>query len=292
MSKFNFIKAIRMVAMAPTTKLVAVILATYADYETGECYPTIQTLMTDTGLSNRVVCQHIKLLEKMGFLVVDRSNGRRSYYQFIAVNLTKAVTQSHQLPSVTSDFNAHTSDFNNVQPVTLAQEAVTQSHTNYHKQPIELPNELPVSVTPSAPKPNPKPKAEPKEKSELEKLIELGCSEQLAKDFIKHRKVKKSAITDTALRLMASQASKAGITFSQAAEIAIAKGWVGFNASWKWQDDQPLAQYPVNQKPAYQSGAERTAAEQKRWSDYLNGSPDERDITPKKSYLISEVGHA
>jgi hypothetical protein len=65
--------------MPPTTKLVAITLATYADYETGECYPSIQTLMDDTGLSNRAVGLHI-YIENLGILVVDRSNGRHNRY--------------------------------------------------------------------------------------------------------------------------------------------------------------------------------------------------------------------
>ena len=91
----------------------------------------------------------------------------------------------------------------------------------------------------------PKTKAEPKEKTSLEKLIERGCDEQLAKDFIAHRKTKKSAITDTALNLISSQAEIAGIEFSKAIEICIARNWVSFNASWKWQDETTVAQYQV-----------------------------------------------
>ena len=148
MSNFNFVKAVRQISMPPTTKLVAITLATYADYETGECYPSIQTLMDDTGLSNRVVCQHIKNIEKMGILVADRSNGRRSYYRFDVEILSKAVTQGHSSDNESSDSDNNTSDSDDIepvtfmqQPVTLVQKAVTQSHTNYQEQPIEQPIE-------------------------------------------------------------------------------------------------------------------------------------------------------
>lgn len=148
MSSFNFVKAVRQISMPPTTKLVAITLATYADYETGECYPSIQTLMDDTGLSNRVVCQHIKNIEKMGILVADRSNGRRSYYRFDVEILSKAVTQGHSSENESSDSDNNTSDSDDIepvtfmqQPVTFVQKAVTQSHTNYQEQPIEQPIE-------------------------------------------------------------------------------------------------------------------------------------------------------
>ena len=157
MSKFNYVKAIRSIQMHPTTKLVAMTLATYADYETGECYPSIQTLVEDTGLSNRVVCLHIKHIEQLGILTADRSNGRRSYYKFDVEALTKpvtlvqeAVTENNQLRKVSGDSQDNSSDFDDSkavtlvqQPVTLVQEAVTESHTNYQEQPIEQLKEQP-----------------------------------------------------------------------------------------------------------------------------------------------------
>ena len=69
--KFNYVTSIRSIKMHSTTKHVALTLATYADFETGICYPTIRTLMDDTGLSNRVVSHHIKQLEKLGFSKVN-----------------------------------------------------------------------------------------------------------------------------------------------------------------------------------------------------------------------------
>lgn len=148
MSSFNFVKAVRQISMPPTTKLVAITLATYADYETGECYPSIQTLMDDTGLSNRAVGLHIKHIENLGILVVDRSNGRRSYYRFDVEILSKAVTQGHSSDNESSDSYNNTSDSDDSepvtltqQPVTLVQKAVTQGHTNYQEQPIEQPIE-------------------------------------------------------------------------------------------------------------------------------------------------------
>ena len=117
-NKFNYVTGIRSVEMHSTTKLVAITLATYADYETGICYPTIKTLMADTGLSNRVVSLHINKLESLGFLISKKANGCNSKYKFIAENIKKAVTQSHS-------FNNQSSDFDDIEAVTLMHEAVT-----------------------------------------------------------------------------------------------------------------------------------------------------------------------
>lgn len=104
-TKFNYVVGIRSIKMHATTKAVGMILATYADYETGICYPTIQTLMNDSGLSNRVVSHHIKELENLGLVIVKRATGRNSKYKFVAENIEKAVTESQQLLKVSSDFN-------------------------------------------------------------------------------------------------------------------------------------------------------------------------------------------
>ena len=118
--KFNYVTSIRSIKMHSTTKHVALTLATYADFETGICYPTIQTLMDDTGLSNRVVSHHIKQLEKLGFLLVKRAKGSNSKYKFVAESIAKAVTQSHHLRKTSSDFD-------DMEVVTLMQEVVTLS---------------------------------------------------------------------------------------------------------------------------------------------------------------------
>ena len=117
-NKFNYVIGIRGVKMPATTKHVAITLATYADYETGVCYPTVKTLMADTGLSNRVVCLHLRNLEELGLLVSKKADGRNSKYKFIAENIQKAVTESHHS-------NRASSDFDDVEAVTLIHEAVT-----------------------------------------------------------------------------------------------------------------------------------------------------------------------
>ena len=116
--KFDYVNSIRDVEMHSTTKLVAITLATYANYETGVCYPTVQTLMRNTGLSNRVVSHHIQQLETLGFLLVKRSKGCNSKYKFVAENIEKEVTESHHSESDSSDFN-------DTKAVTLMQEVVT-----------------------------------------------------------------------------------------------------------------------------------------------------------------------
>ncbi|EZQ10786.1 helix-turn-helix domain-containing protein [Acinetobacter sp. Ver3] len=145
--KFNYVTSIRSIKMHSTTKHVALTLATYADFETGICYPTIQTLMDDTGLSNRVVSHHIKQLEKLGFLLVKRARGSNSKYKFVFENITKAMTQSHHLRKTSSDFD-------DMEVVTLMHEVVTlsaqSSDAESHKHPLTTNNYHEVSDSVSA----------------------------------------------------------------------------------------------------------------------------------------------
>lgn len=69
-----------------------------------------------------------------------------------------------------------------------------------------------------------------------ELLAEYGVTDQLADEFIDHRKFRKAPITKRVMALIANNARMAGIETSFAIEIILAKGtWVTFDATWNWQ---------------------------------------------------------
>jgi hypothetical protein len=80
-----------------------------------------------------------------------------------------------------------------------------------------------------------------KEKTEKEILADYGITGQIAKDFLKIRKAKRSPLTITAMEGISSEASKAGISVLDAVTICAQKGWQGFNAGWNWQEQKILA---------------------------------------------------
>jgi hypothetical protein len=88
-----------------------------------------------------------------------------------------------------------------------------------------------ISAEPSAAK-------EEKDKTEKEILADYGITGQVAKDFLKVRKAKRSPLTVTAMEGISNEAGKAGITVSDAITICAKKGWQGFNASWNWQEQK------------------------------------------------------
>jgi uncharacterized protein YdaU (DUF1376 family) len=59
-----------------------------------------------------------------------------------------------------------------------------------------------------------------------------GVSPEVWQDFVKQRKAKKAAITETAIKGIQREANKAGITLNAALQEICARGWTGFKAEW------------------------------------------------------------
>ncbi|EMU3224814.1 replication protein, partial [Neisseria gonorrhoeae] len=68
--------------------------------------------------------------------------------------------------------------------------------------------------------------------TELSLLADYGITGQVAADFLQVRKAKRQPLTETAMKLLAADAEKCGMTALQAAEYAIASGWGSFRADW------------------------------------------------------------
>lgn len=82
--------------------------------------------------------------------------------------------------------------------------------------------------------PEAKPKAAKPSKREngIALLAAYGITGQVAEDFLQVRKAKRQPLTETAMRLIALEAGKCGLSALQAAEYAIASGWASFRAEW------------------------------------------------------------
>lgn len=59
-----------------------------------------------------------------------------------------------------------------------------------------------------------------------------GVSLEVWQDFVKQRKAKKAAITETAIKGIQREANKAGMTLNAALQEICARGWTGFKAEW------------------------------------------------------------
>lgn len=71
---------VRRIGTAPTLRLVAFALASRAN-DAAECWPSIATLVLDTGLGERAVQGALRRLSEMGLVLIDRPAGRASRYR-------------------------------------------------------------------------------------------------------------------------------------------------------------------------------------------------------------------
>ncbi|EMT8505467.1 replication protein [Neisseria gonorrhoeae] len=92
--------------------------------------------------------------------------------------------------------------------------------------------DAPLSAEPPETAPAAKAKKTGRHASELALLAAYGITGQIAEDFLTIRKAKQQPLTETAVRLIAADAEKCGMTALQAAEYAIASGWGSFRADW------------------------------------------------------------
>ncbi|ENV2269984.1 replication protein, partial [Neisseria gonorrhoeae] len=92
--------------------------------------------------------------------------------------------------------------------------------------------DAPLSAEPPETAPAAKAKKTGRHETELSLLADYGITGQVAADFLQVRKAKRQPLTETAMRLIAADAEKCGMTALQAAEYAIASGWGSFRADW------------------------------------------------------------
>lgn len=94
---------------------------------------------------------------------------------------------------------------------------------------------------PSEPEPEPEP--EPKHKKHI---TPDGVSDSVFKDYLKVRKTKKAEWTETALKGLQREATKANMTLEQVMQMCCERNWVGFKA--EWAKDVAVANQPNNDK--------------------------------------------
>lgn len=73
---------------------------------------------------------------------------------------------------------------------------------------------------------------------ETEKTLKLAIkkpddvTETVWSDWVKHRKAKKALITETVIKRIRNESSKAGISLESAMELMCVRNWQGFEADW------------------------------------------------------------
>lgn len=171
---------------------------------------SISQFMEVTGLSNRSVIDACNNLAKLGLLV--QSTGARGVKVYSA-NMEKSSTyeESSHVKKVHSTCEKSSQDL--VKKVHTQNNTIKNTTKNTNKK-----------------------TSQKKSQSAVELLAEFGITDDLANDFITHRRALKAPITKTALVGFQREADKAKIPIQQAIATSIERGWRGFKADWDWQD--------------------------------------------------------
>ncbi|WP_118814049.1 helix-turn-helix domain-containing protein [Neisseria lactamica] len=230
----------------------------------GLCYPSQETLAEDTGFATTAVRQHIKWLKEHNFIKsARRQSGRERKSDIYRINVAllekcyaeaakrKAVRQAKmwEEPSDYEPSDYEPSDFDAKNHQILSDEPSDFDGSLYEEPSVEPsvePSEsnaraarAPAEPHPAKPQAAPRGVAEPpgakktgRHASELSLLADYGITGQVAEDFLQVRKAKRQPLTETAVKLLAADAEKCGMTALQAVEYAIASGWGSFRAEW------------------------------------------------------------
>lgn len=162
-----------------------------------------------------------------------------------------------------------------------------ETQNNLNQEPITN-NQEPVTninITADESAKNPKPKRITKKQKAINALVEMGVGEKFAEAVIEKRKG--SEFTELAIEEIKLQAEAVNLNFVQAIEFAAKQEWGSFRADW-YQNRTSKQPTIAN----FQTAAQKTASEHNRWRQAEQQAFGERDVTPKKSLLIEEVGHA
>jgi len=103
---FEWRKAIMESDLLPSVRLVALVLSCHMDMDGGSCYPSLTTLMRETGLARSTVWEGTKKLEKVDLLDITPggpgySNRYQARFPMKVVRSSDQVVRSSDHPSST-----------------------------------------------------------------------------------------------------------------------------------------------------------------------------------------------
>ncbi|HEY4083425.1 MAG TPA: helix-turn-helix domain-containing protein [Burkholderiaceae bacterium] len=206
--------------------LMLLAIADFAD-DDGRAYPSVAGLAVKCRMKVRNANYVLADLQASGELRVKTNQGPRgtNLYQLVlgsssAPNITKPLQAGAGMQSAAPlQSSAQTPATECAKPL---QAAADEPSLNHHE---------PSKVVGAARK-----KRSPTEtKNDVEFLVAAGCDRQHAEDWLKVRKAKRAAFTQTAWADLCSEAEKAGITPGEAVAICAKRSWQGFDSSWEWR---------------------------------------------------------
>lgn len=222
------------------------IMASFAN-DMGECYPSINTMIKKTRLSEKTVRKCLKELLELE-LIADTKKSSYFGVKIYQLNLdtpSKSTTHSKNTGGSKStstplvDLPQGGSNFTTTPLVNLPPNPIIEPINKPIIEPLSYDTHTHETQTDenSQNSSQTKPTANNSSAKKFitaDELIRLGVDEQVANDYLATRKTK---LTQTALSGIAKQATIAGLSLAKAIEFACEMGWQSFKAEW-YQNSQ------------------------------------------------------
>ena len=226
---FATVRATRDVTLAAASLLVA--LAYHRNDMTGECFPSYDTLMSETRMALKTLRSALRLLEELGLVSYVRERvGAKTIYTLHIDTVQKDTVQKDTgkgavLPGYREQICPPNREINKELNKKVNQEELSPpSPAAKWEAQTHL---FSLSEIPDASK--------EKTRTQAFKPPELGVelTESAFRDWMTVRKAKHSPLTETAWKHFKAQVLRSELSIQQAVELCATKGWISINAEWQ-----------------------------------------------------------
>lgn len=213
----------------PARKLVLLFMANVHNGSTGQLNPSVEAVARACGITACQARRHLHALIEAGYLqVVGNANGgpptaTRNYRLNIETPCADATPRMDATPSTDARDPSH--------PCTRPLAPMRVTPSTGASRTVKNRKEPEVNLNTN--------------RARADVLRPDGVTESVWDDFLAIRKAKRSPITETALRQLAIEADKAGLSLNDAMAMCCARGWQGFKAEWV-RDRQQAIQRPAS----------------------------------------------
>lgn len=290
---------VRKSALPTNAKFVLMALADWADDSGMNCYPSVYELSEYMTCSERTVQRLLRELEEGGWIaVVGNANGGGSsrHYALNVSKLEEVAAVEHARREAEKERrrrdrkNETANPFNQgcqfVTPVNLSPVTTTAAGvTSATKGVTTTTSRGDTAVTPSTIDPS---KIHQRTtKSSAIGLIDVD--DELLADWNKVRKAKSAGeATKAAVKLLQTEARKAGLTDSQAITVCCGNGWQGFRAAW-YLKDNPSGHLRAPQRQQPQSFAQQDREASMAHWEAMTGRVHPDRLRPVNDHRVIDI---
>lgn len=235
-------------------------LAHHKNNKTGDCFPSIPTIIRTSRLSENTVVKSLKRLKALGYISWTQEPGKKRFYQIHLGSLPKSAPPEKMPPfksEPSTKLGGHPpqncwdtlpksggTPSPNLPPEPGSNQELNQEG-NQESSLSRLDETLPLfDGQPQAQKDEPKQakKTRTKKPNTLAEKPD-DVDEQVWNDFLTVRKAKRAPVTPTAVEGIQREAQKAGISLNEAIKVIVTRGWHGFSNNYGWKtNSQPQRQ--------------------------------------------------